>query len=93
MRPFGECSVYGEMLRQCIHPSPQEGFVVNQCPNERSQGEQKRVWSRIIHILKDRNCLLFAEKDLCDGQFSGLYEYVDFVAFEEELLRREKLAQ
>ena len=64
---------------------------VNPCPNERSQGEQKRFWSRMIHILKDRNCLLFAEKDLCDGQFIGLYEYVDFVAFGEELSRREKI--
>ena len=64
---------------------------VNPSPNEKSQGEQKRLWSRIIHILKDRNCLLFAEKDLCDGQFIGLYEYVDFVAFGEELSRREKI--
>ena len=69
---------------------PREGFFVNQCPNERSQGEQKRFWSLIIHILKDRNSLLFAE-DLCDGQFIGLYEYVDFVAFGEELSRREKI--
>ena len=83
--------MYGEMRPQSIHPSPQEGFFVNPCPNERSQGEQKRFWSRIIHILKDRNCLLFAEKDLCDGQYIGLYEYVDFVAFGEELLRREKI--
>ena len=70
---------------------PRKGFFVNPCPNERSQGEQKRFWSRIIHILKDRNCLLFAEKDLCGGQYIGLYEYVDFVAFGEELLRREKI--
>ena len=73
-------------------PVPREGFFVNPCPNERSQGEQKRFWSsRIIHILKNRNCLLFAEKDLCNGQFIGLYEYVDFVAFGEELSRREKI--
>ena len=83
--------MYGEMRQQSIYPSPQEGFFVNPCPNERSQGEQKRIWSRIIHILKDRNCLLFAEKDLCDGQFIGLYEYVDFVAFGEELSRRESI--
>ena len=79
------------MRRQCIHPSHREGFVVNPCPNERSQGKQKRFWSRIIHILKDRKCLLFAEKDLFDGQFIRLYEYVDFVAFGEELSRREKI--
>ena len=72
-------------------PAPERFFFVNPCPNERSQGEQKRFWSRIIHILKDRNCLLFAEKDLCDGQFIGLYEYVDFVAFEEGLSRWEKI--
>ena len=58
---------------------------------KRSQGEQKRIWSRIIHILKDRNCLLFAEKDLCNDEFIGLYEYVDFVAFGEELSRRESI--
>ena len=79
--------MYGEMQRQCIYPSLQEGFVAN----PRSQGEQKRFWSRIIHILKDRNCFLFAEKDLCDAQFIGLYEYVDFVAFGDELLCREKI--
>ena len=83
--------MYGEMRRQSIYPSPREGFFVNPCPNERSQGEQKRFWSRIIHILKNRNCLLFAEKDLCDGQFIGLHEYVDFVAFGEELSRPEKI--
>ena len=83
--------MYGEMRRQSIHPCPLEGFVVNPCPSERSQGEQKRFWSRINHILKNRNCLLFAEKDLCDGQCIGLYKYVDFVAFGEELLRREKI--
>ena len=84
--------MYGEMRRQSIYPSPERAFFVNPCPNERSQGEQKRFWSRIIHILKDRNCLLFAEKDLCDGKFIGLYEYVDFVAFGEELSRREKIS-
>ena len=84
--------MYGEMQRQSIYPSLREGFFVNPYPNKRSQGEQKRFWSRIIHISKDRNCLLFAEKDLCDGQFIGLYEYVDFVAFGEELSRREKIS-
>ena len=83
--------MYGEMRRQSICPSPQEGFFENPCPNERSQGEQKRFWSRIIRILKDRNCLLFTEKDLCDGQFIGHYDYVDFVAFGEELSRRERI--
>ena len=83
--------MYGEMRRQSIYTSRREGFFGNPCPNERSQGEQKRFWSPIIHILKDRNCLLFAEKDLRDGQFIGLYEYVDFVAFGEELSRREKI--
>ena len=83
--------MYGEMRRQSIYPSPREDFFVNPCPNGRSQGEQKQFWSRIIHILKDRNCFLFAEKDLCDGQLIGLHEYVDFVAFEEELSRREKI--
>ena len=80
-----------EMRPQSIYPSSREGFFVNPCPNERSQVEHKRFWSRIIPILKDRNCLLFAEKDLCDGQFIGLFEYVDFVAFGEELSRREKI--
>ena len=80
-----------EMRPQSIYPSSREGFFVNPCPIERSQVEHKRFWSRIIHILKDRNCLLFAEKDLCDGQFIGLFEYVDFVAFGEELSRREKI--
>ena len=30
--------MYGEMRRQSIYPSPREGFFVNPCPNERSQG-------------------------------------------------------
>ena len=83
--------MYGEMRRQSIYPSSREDFFVNPCPNQRSQGEQKRFWSRIIHILKDQNCLLFAKKDLCDGQFIRFYEYVDFVAFGEELSRRENI--
>ena len=81
----------GKSCRQCIYPSLREGFVVNPCPNDRSQGEQKRFWSRVIHILKGRNCFLFTEEGLCDGQFTGLYEYVDFVAFGEELSRMEKI--
>ena len=83
--------MYGECDDKVFTPAPERAFFVNQCPNERSQGEQKRFWSLIIHILKDRNSLLFAEKGLCDGQFIGLYEYVDFVAFGEELSRREKI--
>ena len=39
----------------------------------------------------DGNCFLFAEEDLCDGQFIGLYRYVGLMAFGEELSRREKI--
>ena len=83
--------MYGEMRQQCFYPSTREGFAVNPCPNDRSQGEQKQLWSRIIHILMDGNCFLFAEEDLCDGQFIGLYRYVGLMAFGEELSRREKI--
>ena len=90
LRLWGVQCIWGNATTKYL-PQPREGFFVNPCPNERSQGEQKRLWSLIIHILKDRKCLLFAEKDLCDGQFIGLYKYVDFVAFGEELPRQEKL--
>ena len=51
----------------------------------------KVFWLRIIQILKDQNCFLFAEEDLCDGEFFGPYEDVDFVAHGEELLRWETI--
>ena len=78
-------------LCHCHLIRPVREWRWNLCPNKRSQGAEKQFWSHIIQILKDQNCFLFAEEDLCDREFVGLYEYAYFVAFGEEWCREKIL--